>query len=78
MTDKQEELVPVIPLTEENALELLLMVAGYLGWEVMVPGVNDDEHVPGLIIGHPEYIEWIEGQLTDPEVPQHLRQKNKL
>jgi hypothetical protein len=71
-----EELPPVIePLTEENALELLLMIVAQLGWQAMVPSVDDEEQVPGLIIGTPAYIEWIEKQLTEPEIPKNLRKK---
>jgi hypothetical protein len=35
----------------------LLEICEELGWSVAIPDTEEDEEVPGLIIGNPEYIE---------------------
>jgi hypothetical protein len=62
-------------MTESQAMDLMLMIAGHMGWEIMVPEVSDDEEIPGLIMGNVGYIEWIENQLTDKTIPLNLRRK---
>jgi len=62
-------------MTEDQAMDLMLAIAGHMGWNIMIPEVSDDEEVPGLIMGSIEYIEWIETQLTDKKIPKNLRHK---
>ena len=35
----------------------LMGICEELGWDVAIPDTEEDEEVPGLIIGYPEYIE---------------------
>lgn len=60
-------------LTEDQALELLSIAVRAMGWNMSIPNVDDDEEVPGLIIGKDEYIKWIEDSLGDQDIPHSLR-----
>lgn len=62
-------------ISENQALELLMIAAEAMGWTIIVPDVDDDEEVPGLIIGKEEYVDWILDTLGDDPIPHALRMK---
>ena len=43
-------------MTEKQIFDDLLQAIAALGWTVAVPGVGDDDDVPGLIVGKDEYV----------------------
>lgn len=44
-------------MSEEELFDQLLEIVFKLGWDIAVPKVDDDDDVPGLIIGTPEYLD---------------------
>ena len=64
-------------LTEGQAMELIMFAAESLGWVLLIPNVDDDEELPGVIMGSNDYVEWISKQLTDGTMPESLRKKIK-
>ena len=45
-------------MSDEPFIQLLQLIEE-LGWDLALPDIDDDDDVPGLIIGTPEYIEWV-------------------
>lgn len=44
---------------KEALIQELLEIAQELGWSVAIPSTDDDEEVPGLIIGEPGYVDMV-------------------
>lgn len=50
---------------KKQLIKELIYIAEELGWNVCIPDVEEDEMVPGLILGEPEYIEEVMDALED-------------
>lgn len=48
-----------------DLMEQLIKVIDQLGWSVAVPEGDDDEDVPGLIIGTQEYVSAVTDRLPE-------------
>lgn len=62
-------------LTEGEALVVLVEAADALGWNVAIPSIEDDEEVPGLIMGKDGYVDWVTEKLGNEPIPASLRKK---
>jgi hypothetical protein len=63
-------------MDESKALKLLSIAVKALGWNIAIPEVNEDADVPGLIIGKPEYIDWVLNCIGKKSLPIKLRKKS--
>lgn len=51
----------------EQLFKELIEIVEELGWNVAIPHVEEDDEVPGLIIGNPEYVEAVTEALEEYE-----------
>lgn len=65
---------PKVFLNEDQALQALLIAGEYLGWNIAIPTVDDDEVVVGVIVGRSEYVAWVMDHLPE-ELPNDLKMK---
>jgi hypothetical protein len=42
---------------KQQLMKELIDIASELGWQIAIPETEEDDTVPGLIIGEPEYVE---------------------
>lgn len=52
---------------KQQLMKELIEIVGQLGWNIAVPDFGEDEDVPGLVIGEPEYIDKILEILEDAD-----------
>lgn len=52
-------------VTENELMDTLVATIAQLGWTVALPELNDDDPVPGMIIGTNEYVGSIIDNLPD-------------
>ena len=63
--------------SQEEAVKALMLACKRLGWQVLVPNVDDDEDVQGLVVGTKEFCdgfrsdEWETWETTDARNDDH-------
>lgn len=53
---------------KKQLMKELIEIVGELGWQVAMPGENEEDEVEGLIIGEPQFVDDILNNLGDGEL----------
>ena len=56
MTEDAPEYAILEESPEEDLFLTLVQIVKSMGWSVCIPNIEDDEMVPGMIIGTDEYV----------------------
>ena len=52
-------------MTDDEAIDMLMKVLDHFKWNIAVPVTQDDEHLPGMVIGEDEYLNKLIGDNDD-------------
>lgn len=44
-------------LSNEELFDLLINVVHEIGWDFALPRIGEDDEIPGMVIGRPDYID---------------------
>jgi hypothetical protein len=59
-----------------DLMEQLVKIIEQLGWSVAIPEADEEEDVPGLIIGTQEYVSAVTGRLPEGQFWKRDREAN--